>query len=201
VNEIGETVLRARSTARNLFNKYRARSKRWNKIELLGWFEIDALSEDDMPLLGSDRAELLSLIHAQPHGNAPVYIPTIHGIVSLNGLDYQQFRDALQEKWPHKNQVDVQPFYETAPMEKSIYSVIRYSLKRTCSTFLRGVDEPWPDSWLVEFESWHYQWSRGFQSMKLSIGKRKENAIMDYKAIRIVNDFHELEPMPITMSF
>ncbi|WP_374659014.1 hypothetical protein [Phenylobacterium sp.] len=195
--EIGDLIARARSTLRNVFTKHRAQRKRWADVELVGWFEIDALGADDAPLLGQERADLISDLGIRLVDDRPTYIPTIHGIVGLNGLDHQQFRDALAEKWPAARQVDVRPFYDHASKDKSISCIVRYALKRTCTSFLKGIDVAWPDSWLIEFETWQFHHSRSFQSMKVSVGRKKP--VSHRISFEITNtELDELEPMPFT---
>jgi hypothetical protein len=196
--EIGEIVRQARSTTRNVFAKHRAYRRRWNGVQLLGWFEVDAICAADAPLLGRERADLLSQMGARLAPLRPTYIPTIHAVVSLNGLDYQQVRDAFQEKWPLAHQVDVRPFYAHQPVEKSLYCSIRYALKRTCSSFLRGVDVEWPDEWLVDFETWHFGWSRSFQSTRISIGKKRVSK--DKRTLIVRNEMEDVYygAMPFT---
>jgi hypothetical protein len=195
-DDIGEVIAHARSTLRNVFTKHRSMRTRWADVELVGWFEIDALSADDAPLLGGDRAKLIADLNIGLVADRPTYVPTIHGIVALNGLDHQQFRDALMEKWPVARQVDVRPFYAHAPKEKSIFSVIRYALKRTCANTLKGVDTEWPDSWLVEFETWQFRHSRSFQSIKISIGRKRR---MRENVVRctILEGDAFIDPMPV----
>lgn len=194
-DEIGDVIAHTRSTLRNLFTKHRALRKRWADVELVGWFEIDALCADDAPLLGHERATLVSDLGIRLAADCPTYLPTIHGIVALNGLDHQQFRDALMEKWPVARQVDVRPFYDHAPKEKSILCTIRYALKRTHVSSLKGVDVEWPDSWLVDFETWQFHHSRSFQSIRVSIGRKKQVRQIVINRRGSSNDI-ELEPMP-----
>lgn len=174
VADIEAVVTRARSTIRNVFAKQRGRNRHWRKSQLLGWIEVDALCGDDVPGLGSERATLLDDMGVQLRPDRPTYIPTIHAIVAHEGLDWQQVRDAFAEKWSADRQVDVRPFYGAQPIGKSIGSIIRYANKRTCASSLRGVDHVWPTSWLVDFEMWTASWSRGFQSLKVSVGPVKE---------------------------
>lgn len=191
--EIITTIAQARTSMRNIVAKHRKKSKKWNGVEFTGWFEIDAVASDYLPLIGTKRSHLLSQLGVISVRDEPTFVPTIHGVVSLNGLDYQQFRDALEEKWHHPFQVDVRPFYGDSPMEKSLRCCIQYALKRTYCTSLCGIEEHWPDKWLVDFEEWHFGWSRGFQSMKLSIGKRNEKQTR--WNIAAIHAGDELEPM------
>jgi hypothetical protein len=191
-------VARARSTIRNVFAKHRPKSRHWRKAQLLGWIEVDALCGDDVPGLGSERVALLDDMGVQLRPDHPTYIPTIHAIVAHDGLDWQQVRDAFSEKWPASRQVDVRPFYGAQPVGKSIGSIIRYAMKRTCSSSLRGVDHVWPTSWLVDFEMWTAGWSRGFQSLKVSVGPVKEPKPICFSSVVPVVDQDDYGAMPIT---
>jgi len=195
--QIGDIIKRARATTRNLFGKHRALRRRWHGAQLLGWFEVDALCAEDAPLLGNERAALMADMGVTLAPAQPTYIPTIHAVVALNGLDWQEMRDAFQEKWPHEHQVDVRPFYEHQPVEKSLYCTIRYALKRSCSSFLRGADAEWPESWLVEFETWSQRWSRSFQSFRISIGKKRTPKLISTPKYTSIDEDNYIEPMPM----
>jgi len=197
VAQIGDIIKRTRATTRNLFGKHRALRRRWHGAQLLGWFEVDALCAEDAPLLGNERAALMADMGVTLAPAQPTYIPTIHAVVALNGLDWQEMRDAFQEKWPHEHQVDVRPFYEHQPVEKSLYCTIRYALKRSCSSFLRGADAEWPESWLVEFETWSQRWSRSFQSFRISIGKKRTPKLRSTPNYTSIDEDNYIEPMPM----
>jgi hypothetical protein len=197
VAQVGDIIKRARATTRNLFGKHRALRRRWHGAQLLGWFEVDALCAEDAPLLGNERAALMADMGVTLAPAQPTYIPTIHAVVALNGLDWQEMRDAFQEKWPHEHQVDVRPFYEHQPVEKSLYCTIRYALKRSCSSFLRGADAEWPESWLVEFETWSQRWSRSFQSFRISIGKKRTPKLISTPKYTSIDEDNYIEPMPM----
>jgi hypothetical protein len=199
VEQVGDIIRRARVTARNMFAKHRTMRRRWDGAQLLGWFEVDALCAEDAPLLGNERAALMADLGVTLAPARPTYIPTIHAVVGLNGLDWQAVRDALQEKWPHEHQVDVRPFYEHQPVEKSLYCTIRYALKRSCSSFLRGTEAEWPESWLVEFEMWSQRWSRSFQSFRISIGKKRNTKAKHVRKSDVKIEKIELEPMPMLL--
>ena len=197
VSDIEDVVARARPTIRNIFAKHRRSSRHWRRAQLLGWIEVDALCGEDVPGLGNERAGLLGQMGVQLHSERPTYLPTLHAIVSHEGLDWQQVRDAFSEKWKVERQVDVRPFYGHQPVEKSLGCVIRYAMKRTCTASLLGAEHIWPTSWLVEFETWTASWSRSFQSLKVSVGPAKETKVVCSPSGTRVVDKIDYGAMPI----
>lgn len=198
VTDIEDVIARARPTIRNVFAKHRAKSRHWRRAQLLGWIEVDALCGEDVPGLGNERAGLLDEMGVQLRSERPTYLPTLHAVVSHEGLDWQQVRDAFSEKWKAARQVDVRPFYGHQPVEKSLGCVIQYAMKRTCTASLLGVEHIWPTSWLVEFETWTASWSRSFQSLKVSVGPAKETKAVCAPSIAHVVDDVDYGAMPIT---
>jgi len=195
VADIGDVVARARPTIRNVFAKHRAKSRHWRRAQLLGWIEVDALCAEDAPGLGDERAALLEDLGVQLRPERPTYIPTLHAIVAHEGVDWQQVREAFGEKWGIARQVDVRPFYGGQPVEKSIGCVVRYAMKRTCTSSLLGVDHIWPISWLVEFETWTADWSRSFQSLKVSVGPARPKPTCELLPVALADDdFVDLDP-------
>ncbi len=198
VADIEDVVARARPTIRNIFAKHRRGSRRWRKAQLLGWIEVDALCGEDRPGLGSERAGLLDDMGVQLRSERPTYLPTLHAVVSHEGLDWQQVRDAFSEKWGAARQVDVRPFYGHQPVEKSLGCVIRYAMKRTCTESLLGVEHMWPTSWLIEFETWTASWSRSFQSLKVSVGPTKNNKAIHSPSVVLITDDVDYGAMPVS---
>jgi hypothetical protein len=198
VADIEGVVARARPTIRNIFAKHRRGSRRWRKAQLLGWIEVDALCGDDVPGLGSERAVLLDEMGVQLRPERPTYLPTLHAVVAHEGLDWQEIRDAFSEKWTAARQVHVRPLYGHQPVEKSIGCIVRYVMKRTCTTSLIGTKEIWPTSWLVEFETWTASWSRSFQSLKVSVGPSKETKTISTPSVTHVVIDSDYGVMPIT---
>ncbi len=167
----------ARQAIRNLRTR-----RHWPAIQIAGWLETDALCDDDMPLIGSNRRALLgSLGHAPTKDGAPLWWPSIHGIVALDNLAHQEFRLDLSTIWAAQNQVDVRPLYEEMPVSVSVKNIVDYSVKHKCSQRLAGFESPWAPDWLAKYYSDLYELKSGFRGLCFNMGlmKRRDSSFID----------------------
>lgn len=175
VGDVFTTFDAARQAIRNLHKR-----RCWPEIQIGGWLETDALADEDMPLLGSDRQRLLAdLRHKPPEGGAPLWWPSIHGIVALGSMAHQEFRFDLSSLWSAPRQVDVRPFYVETPVQVSITNIVDYCLKHNCSRSLLGIDSPWPPQWTAQYYSSLYDAKKGFRGSSFSMGlmnRRKDTS-------------------------
>lgn len=177
VAEIGDAMAKARRDLRNLIDRQRRASGLWGPAEVLVWLETDAFDLEDLPRLGSDRqAQMRQFIQAFHDQSGIVWSPTLHGIVRLGpGLDVGIARRAFEKQWPGHRRVHLQTFTEGKALAASLGDVVNYSLKAECTNeFIdhatgEVVPVEWETSWLGEYYSWMYGWSRGFQSTRVSI--------------------------------
>lgn len=173
VGEVFSTFDTARQAIRNL-----SKRRGWSGIQICGWLETDAVADEDMPLLGSDRRNLLAdLGHAPPNDGSPLWWPSIHGIVALGGLAHQEFRLGLSSLWEAKQQVDVSPFYVETPVDVSVINIVDYCLKHRCSRSLLGLKAPWPPHWIAEYYSSLYSHKKGFRGTSFNMGLMWKNEI------------------------
>jgi len=158
---------------RNLVDAKRRVGSRWWGVEFLIWLETDAFAPQDFIHLGPDKqAQIGAFAHRFVIDGQPVWVPTIHGIVKLNGFDPQRVSMELQSRWNYPKQVDVQRFYEHNSKEQNISNIINYSLKNECLSYLGRQVECWPNSWRATYYTFLHLWSRGFQSLRCSIGAK-----------------------------
>ena len=116
---------------------------------------------------------------------------TFHGIVRLNGLEPQQVRQELERKWGGAKQVDVAPFEPEKDEKANIGDIINYALKHQCRTHLGAAEERWPDEWIAEYFAFLHEWSRGFQKLKVSVGRQRKCDVgveIDGDVVAVVHD-------------
>lgn len=96
VRNIEAVIKKGLTDLRNRIRACRRASKRWDSLEVFGWYEIDAVAFDQMPYIAKERRELLS--HIAPIGCedfGPVWLPTIHALVYLGDVEVADVRHAL----------------------------------------------------------------------------------------------------------
>lgn len=200
VEGIGDIFLTARSDLRNRVNRQRSMLRRWSRVQLVGWLEVDAVSPLDVPLLPPERREALTAMGlpcAEDHD--VIWLPSFHAVIWHPGVDWQEVRDALALQWEGTRQVHVQPARSHLTAEQNIRNIVSYALKHQCQTSLGGTRIDWPPSWLAEFYEWLHSWSQGFRRTRVLVGPAsidpKHEAI---KPERISTPTLYIEPMPIT---
>jgi hypothetical protein len=202
VTEIGPAFSVARRKLRNQIDALRREDDRWNQLQVLGWMEIDALSEDQIPLLGSQRHNLLTGVGLPIFAwDGPVWIVTLHAVVHLRERDLPILERHLSDAWSVTHQIDLQPFNRNRPIAQNLRSTISYALKHTCQSTFFGTVDPWPCRWRAAFYEFLHGWSRGFQSTRVNIGpkgiKRTSNDLITAEEDRHDLDGQYLEPMPV----
>lgn len=185
----------ARSTLRNIRSKHKSALQ---GLRLAGWMETDIVTYDQMPLIGSQRQNLISTLLHPKDDCSPMYIPTIHAIVGMRDLSCPEFRRHLSEKWPHDRQVHVEPFLEKFNKNENIRNLVCYSLKGICSTNGNRERLPWASSWMKDYFVAIDVPSGNFQAISTKIGFNNRH-IAPYEALDQINtkrSLRECEPMP-----
>lgn len=206
VSDIGEVFQKFRKDVRNMMDAQRRQRRQWRGVELLMWLETDAFAAEDYLYLGSDkRAQLGELVPMFVNRQGPVWVVTAHGLAHLNGLEPQQIRDALQERWAGTKQVDVRPLYDHRTVSQNVGSIVNYALKHECRVHLGGFSDRWPAHWVAEYYAYLHGWSRGFQSMRINIGQAAATKL-PIPAMNIVeeefrDEFEDIEPLPFACSY
>lgn len=181
LDEIGSAIDKGRRDLRNMVHRRRAASPMWAPVEVMAWVETDVVAAEDFPRLGPDRQALISdLIQVTAGMTGPIWMPSIHGIVRLGpGLDAGALRTALQAQWPGHCRINVKQFYVDKPVENNIAGVVNYANKHAClSNYYDAetgevITQEWEDVWIASYYSWLHEWSRGFQSLRMSVRRPK----------------------------
>lgn len=174
VNQIGNIIHKCRQDTRNRMKACRRLDRRWEGVCVSGWFEIDAVGADHVPLLPPQRRRLVDQL-AVPGFDAwgPTWLPSWHGIVHLNGLSPQTVAAEFRRQWPLDRQVHVAPFDLSLPVDDNLASVTAYSNKFDCSIKLqRNVVEVWPAQWEAELFGWLNSGTRNaWEALRMWIGQ------------------------------
>jgi len=200
VEKIGDIFLTARSDLRNRVNRQRSMLRRWDRVQIVGWLEVDAVSPLDVPLLPPERREALlamGLPSAEDHD--VIWLPSFHAVVWHPGVDWQEVRDAFALQWECARQVHVQPARSHLTPEQNIRNIVSYALKHQCQTSIGGARIDWPPSWLAEFYEWLHSWSQGFRRTRVLVGPANvSNKRHSSCSSRDNTSLAWIEPMPIT---
>jgi hypothetical protein len=183
---------------RKRFGALRSPASSWNGACTNGWWEVDALSAEQVPFLFSDRHRLLHELGAQFREGEPTWIITSHSIVYLNGMDLQEVRHGLSAFWPLAHQLDLRPFQHANPVEHNLREIAGYANKFSCivelkSEEVRGgkVFEPWPISWEADLFSWLNSSQRSAREFtRFHIGQCTD--------LPVAVAYPKLQPMPST---
>ena len=200
VEKIGDIFLTARSDLRNRVNRQRSMLRRWNRVQLVGWLEVDAVSPLDAPLLPPERREALLALGLPSAGDHDViWLPSFHAVVWHPGVDWQEVRDSFALQWDCARQVHVQPARSHLTPDQNIRNIVSYALKHQCQTSIGGARIDWPPSWLAEFYEWLHSWSQGFRRTRVLVGPASGANKQDSRCSSKDNGFPAyIEPMPIT---
>ena len=202
LDDIADLFAKFRKDLRNLVEANRRQRRRWNGLEALLWLETDALCGEDYCHLGTDKqAQLGEMAPMFVQASGPVWVITVHGVIAHPDIDHQEVQAELDRRWPGTKRVDVRPFYGHQTEEQNLRYTINYALKHQCRTHLGNIIEPWPASWIAAYYSHLHQWSRGFQSMRISIGRSsKILTTQSVKNYTNVIDDNDREPLPFIYS-
>lgn len=97
--------------------------------------------------------------------------------------------------------------------EDNIGHIVNYALKHQCRTHLGAAEERWPDEWIAEYFAFLHEWSRGFQKLKVSVGRQRKCDVgaevdrVDGDVIHdLVDDEYDgeevdVDPLPFSCSF
>lgn len=181
IRDVASVMAKARRDMRNLVNSMRSESVMWGRFEALFYLETDAFDATDFLRLGEDKQCQISefgVVYANTSG--PIWVPTLHGIVRLcEGVDIASVRRAFEHKWRGHRRVDVATFHAGRSVKDNIGGIVNYALKHECSTTLISpvsgylTSFEWQPTWIETYYSWLYEWSRGFQSLRMTVGPTK----------------------------
>lgn len=200
VDEVADIFSKFRKDLRNLVDANRRSRPRWRDIDAMLWLETDALSGADYVHLGSDKQKQLGeLAPLFVMRDGPVWVVTAHGVVSHAGIDRQEVLAELDRRWPGHKRTDLRAFDRANKLQTNLRRTINYSLKHECRSHLGLVTEPWPDKWIAEYYSFLSNWSRGYQSTRITINRNKNKLLMNKPNVKLMIH-EEAEPMPFIYS-
>lgn len=186
-------LAKGRRDLRNAVNAQRAARVAWKGVELLGWFEVDAVHSDDLQFVAAERRDLLGKLGAGGGMNGPIWVATFHAVVRHERIDWQEVQSTLAAQWPLVTQVDVQPFRRHLSPTWNLENCVNYAVKHQAVTKLGTRTEPWPVTWLVSYYEWLHEWSPSFKRLRILL--RRSNGITRHATNpSVVHD--DIEPMP-----
>jgi hypothetical protein len=203
VSEISDIFQKFRKDFRNVVDSNRRQRRGWDGVEFVLWLETDAFSAEDFLLLGPDkRSQLGEMIPIFLNMSGPVWVVTVHGIARLNGLEHQHVRQQLEERWSGHKQVDVARFFGDRSKEQNLRYTINYALKHECRVHLGNVEMEWGKGWAASYYGFLSTWSRGFQSLRISINPKGSKSLPLHQPVATdISADGEIEPLPFTCSY
>lgn len=200
LDQAGEIMTETAKATRNRIDAQRREApNRWSGVAVYGWFEIDAVSIDQIPLLGSDRRAMLPEIAAIATGHMqPTWLVSYHALVTLGGTSRAEVADAFSRQWPVKSQVDVRDLDASRPVEANVAGIISYANKHAASTTLGAVREPWPMTWQADLYAWLGSKRNAFEFCRFKVGS---SMVYKSRSDNPADDSEEIEPMPFVHSF
>lgn len=150
VDEIEKLSIKFKSYVRNLINRERKRSKRWDNVSLYGWFEADPIHICDISI-APQRINNYLFAKLLSSSTEMVWNCHIHAIVDCANVDWQQVRDVFIERWLLPSQVDVQLFGFDISKDENIKKISAYSHKYCYGKLWDGVFNKWNINDIVEY--------------------------------------------------
>jgi hypothetical protein len=184
-------------------------SSRWNGFAAWGYYEIDAVGAEHLPLLGSERRALLEKVAPVYMGqNGPTWVPTYHALVHIGRLGIAEVQNEFARTWPVPGQVHLEPFEIVRSVDANIDRLVKYGLKSACQIEVPTQKPngewgkayvPWPLSWKADYFTWLHQRRNGFEYLGFSISPVSPKMI---RHVTVQDDltvlpYVEVEPMPI----
>lgn len=183
---------KGRRDLRNAVNARRAARTAWGSLELLGWFEVDAVHSDDLQFVAPERRQLLASLGADVGISGPIWIATFHAVVRHEWIDWQEVRSVLAGQWPRHAQVDVQPFHGHLSPAQNLGNCVNYAVKHQAVTTLGARAEPWPETWLAAYYTWLHEWSPSFKRLRILLRRNKKS-----KRLSVPINVRQVEVAPL----
>lgn len=171
----------------------RKRGAAWDKVQMVGWWELDRYTDEDFDNLGRNTQHALEDLNAPLFATGrTVWRPHLHAIVALGGVTPQDIKEMFQGKgYNGRHQVKVEPFDTRRPTNRNLQTLVRYCLKMRLESNYKRTSPFDPDYhnkegknrerewWSLKDIKTHGEWLNeprsGFQSLKFTIGvSRKE---------------------------
>lgn len=201
VQEIGPSFAAAKRKLRNIIEQNRRSKTSWCDLQVVGWMEVDAFEPERFVDLRPRKKDQFEAIGVPYAGDGPVWVTTLHCIVSLAGLDRYALARELERGWSIPTQVHIQQFDKSRTVADNINSIVRYCLKHTNITKTHTTGpEPWSIVWRKSYYEYLNEWSRSFQSTRVWIRPKKSRLTVeerdDVSVDRFSNEQVDVEPMP-----
>jgi ribosomal protein S12 len=162
-------VQSARRACRDVRDRQARQDCRWRTVEMAGLVEVDAMVTADVPLLLSDRAEMLPNLPLVSTTRSTMWLPHLHAAVYHPGVGRAELQAALESRWDGPHRVDVKPFHDDKPAGENAADVFGYASKFDASTNTHGIEEPWPAPRCAEWWDWLHSLQRGIDALRISL--------------------------------
>jgi hypothetical protein len=177
----------------NMVDSKRRKDGAWNDVHVVGWWEMERLTAEDLPTQGRNTRIALEHLGAPVLAMAgtTIWRPHLHAIVALGSVARDDFTEALRE-YGHGGayQVDVKAFRSETDVGENISSIVRYCLKfrieedyKAPDSFDYGEQEEaerlvsrernwWPSKDIRAYAEWLSMDRSGFHSLRFTKGSK-----------------------------
>lgn len=196
ITEVWPAIKKHKAKFRSAIDeRRRKRGAAWDKVQMVGWWELDRYTDTEFDQLGRNTQHSLEDLNAPLVATGrTVWRPHLHAIVGLGGVTPQDIKEMFEGKgYNGRHQVLVEPFDTRRSVNMNIQTLVRYCLKMRLESNYKRTGPFDPDYhnkegknrerewWSLKDIKTHGEWLNeprsGFQSLKFTIGvSRKERS-------------------------
>ena len=212
ISEVWPAIKKHKAKFRNAVDeRRRKRGAAWDKVQMVGWWELDRYTDTEFQTLGRNTQ------HALEDLNAPliatgrtVWRPHLHAIVGLGGVTPQDIKEMFEGKgYNGRHQVLVEPFDTRRPANMNLQTLVRYCLKMRLESNYKRTGPFDPDYhkkkgkdrerqwWSLKDIKTHAEWLNeprsGFQSLKFTIGVSRKERSDSNDNVEVTNETSGIE--------
>lgn len=207
ISEVWAAIKKHKAKFRSAIDeRRRKRGAAWDKVQMVGWWELDRYTDTEFHALGRNTQDALEDLNAPLIATGrTVWRPHLHAIVALGGVTPKDIKEMFEGKgYNGRHQVHVQPFYARKEVNKNLQRAIRYCLKMRLETDYKRTGPFDPDYhskegkdrerqwWSLKDIKTHGEWLNeprsGFQSLKFTIGVSKKERSDREDNVEVTNE-------------
>lgn len=212
VSEVWPAIKKHKAKFRNAVDeRRRKRGAAWDKVQMVGWWELDRYTDTEFHQLGRNTQHALEDLNAPLVGTGrTVWRPHLHAIVALGGVTSQDIKEMFEGKgYNGRHQVLVEPFDTRRPTNRNLQTLVRYCLKMRLESKYKRTDPFDPDYhnkegkdrerqwWSLKDIKTHGEWLNeprsGFQSLKFTIGVSRKERTDSTDNVEVSNETSGIE--------
>lgn len=212
ISEVWPAIRKHEAKFRNAIDeRRRKRGAVWDKVQMVGWWELDRYTDKDFHLLGRNTQHALDDLGAPLFATGrTVWRPHLHAIIGLGGVTPQDIKEMFEGKgYNGRHQVLVEPFNARRPVNRNLQTLVRYCLKMRLESNYKRTGPFDPDYhnkegkdrqrqwWSLKDIKAHAEWLNeprsGFQSLKFTVGVSRKERSDSNNNVEVKNETSDIE--------